>query len=120
MLGRDREIAELDEALGLAGRGTPQIVLVGGDAGIGKTTLVTDLVRRASERGFIVAMGHGLDIEAEISFAPAVEAVRSLLGGVDDLESRPSARRMLALLDPEAPRIARGGAAAGGPRCGRS
>ena len=105
MLGRDREIAELDEALGLAGQGTPQIVLVGGDAGIGKTTLVTDLVRRASERGFTVAMGHGLDIEAGISFAPAVEAVRSLLGGVDDLESRPSARRMLALLDPEAPRI---------------
>ena len=105
MLGRDWEIAELDEALGLAGQGTPQIVLVGGDAGIGKTTLVTDLVRRASERGFTVAMGHGLDIEAEISFAPALEAVRSLLGGIDDLESRPSARRMLTLLDPEAPRI---------------
>jgi DNA-binding CsgD family transcriptional regulator/tetratricopeptide (TPR) repeat protein len=94
----------LDEALGLAAQGTPQIVLVGGDAGIGKTTLVTDLVRRASGLGFTVAMGHGLDIEAGISFAPAVEAVRSLLGGVDDLESRPSARRMLALLDPEAPR----------------
>jgi DNA-binding CsgD family transcriptional regulator/tetratricopeptide (TPR) repeat protein len=105
VLGRDREIAELDEALGLAGQGTPQIVLVGGDAGIGKSTLVTDLVRRASALGFTVAIGHGLDIEAGISFAPAVEAVRSLLGGVDDLESRPSARRMLALLDPEAPTI---------------
>ena len=104
MLGRDREIAELGEALGLAGQGTPQIVLVGGDAGIGKTTLITDLVRRASGLGFTVAMGHGLDIEAGMSFAPAIEAVRSLLGGVDDLESRPSARRVLALLDPRAPR----------------
>ena len=61
MLGRDREMAELDEALGFAGQGTPQIVLVGGDAGIGKTTLVTDLVHRASARGFSVGMGHGLE-----------------------------------------------------------
>ncbi len=42
LLGRERDIAELDEALGLAAQGTPQIALVGGDAGIGKTTLVAD------------------------------------------------------------------------------
>ena len=104
LLGRERDVAELDEALTLAARGTPQIVLVGGDAGIGKTTLVADVARRSAERGFTVATGHGLDIEAGISFAPVVEAVRSLLGGLDDLESRPSARRMLTLLDPETPR----------------
>ena len=104
LLGRERDIAELDEALGLAAQGTPQIVLVGGDAGIGKTTLVADLERRAAELGFTVATGHCLDLEAGISFAPVVEAVRSLLAGLDDLESRPSARRMLTLLDPEAPR----------------
>ena len=104
LLGRERDIAELDEALGLAAQGTPQIVLVGGDAGIGKTTLVADLERRAAELGFTVATGHGLDLEAGISFAPVVEAVRSLLAGVEDLESRPSARRMLTLLDPDAPR----------------
>ncbi|MFZ2016160.1 MAG: LuxR C-terminal-related transcriptional regulator, partial [Nocardioides sp.] len=94
----------MDEALGLAASGTPQIVLVGGDAGIGKTTLVADLECRAPGLGFTVAVGHGLDLEAAIPFAPVFEAVRSLLGGVDDLASRPSARRMLTLLDPEAPR----------------
>jgi len=104
LLGRDRDIAELDEALGLVARGIPQVMLVGGDAGIGKTTLVADLERRAAELGFTVAMGHCLDLDAGISFAPVVEAVRSLLGGIDDLQSRPSARRMLRLLDPEAPR----------------
>ena len=102
LLGRDSHIAELDEALDVAAQGTPQIVLVGGDAGIGKTTLVADVARHAAELGFTVATGHGLDIEAAISFAPAVEAVRSLVGGLDDLQSRPSARRMLTLLDPEA------------------
>jgi DNA-binding CsgD family transcriptional regulator len=104
LLGRDGDIAELDEALGLAAQGTPQIVLVCGDAGIGKTTLVADFERRAAELGFTVATGHCLDIEAGISFAPVVEAVRALLAGLDDLHARPSARRMLTLLDPEAPR----------------
>src|SRR5664279_173647 len=104
LLGRERDIAELDEALGLTAQRTPQIVLVGGEAGIGKTTLVADLERRASELGFTVATGHGLDLEAGMSFAPAVEAVRSLLAGVEDLGPRPSARRMLAVLDPDAPR----------------
>ena len=104
LLGRERDIAELDEALGSAAQGTPQVVLVGGEAGIGKTTLVADLERRASELGFTVATGHGLDLDAGMSFAPAVEAVRSLLAGVEDLGPRPSARRVLTLLDPEAPR----------------
>ena len=104
LLGREPEIAELDEALGFASQGTPQIVLVGGDAGIGKTTLVADLASRAAQLGFTVATGHGLDLDAGISFAPAVEAVRSLLAGVEDLGPRPSARRMLTLLDPDAPR----------------
>ena len=104
LLGRERDIAELDEALRLAVQGSPQVVLVGGDAGIGKTTLVADLERRAGELGFTVATGHGLDLEADISFAPVVEAVRSLLGRVEDVQSRPSARRMLTLLDPDTPR----------------
>ena len=114
LLGRDRDVAELGEALGLAEQGAPQVVLVGGDAGIGKTTLVGDLERRAGELGFSVATGHCLDLEAGISFAPVVEAVRSLLdglsglGGLEDLQSRPSARRMLGLLDPEAPRSGEG------------
>ncbi len=38
LLGREPEIGELDKALGLAAQATPQVVLVGGDAGIGKTT----------------------------------------------------------------------------------
>ncbi len=104
ILGRERDIGELGEALGLAAQRSPQTVLVGGDAGIGKTTLVADLGRRAAEHGFTVATGHCLDLEAGMSFAPVVEAVRALLTGVVDLGARPSARRMQTLLDAEAPR----------------
>jgi ATP/maltotriose-dependent transcriptional regulator MalT len=101
LLGREAESTELDDALSLAQAGIPQVVLVAGDAGIGKTTLVAALARRAEDLGVDVAVGHCLDIGADVPFAPVVEAVRTLLTGVGDVESRPAARRMGALLDPE-------------------
>lgn len=104
LLGREPERAELYDALTLALQGSPQVVVVAGDAGIGKTSLVSDLARRAEELGFSVAVGHGLDIEAGISFAPVVEAVRTLVTGAEGADSRPLARRMRTLLDPAAPR----------------
>ena len=78
-LGRDREVAALNDTLEAARRGVPQTVLVVGDAGIGKTTLVTQVTQHAAELGFAVAVGHCLDLEADISFAPVVEAVRALV-----------------------------------------
>ena len=104
LLGREREQAELYVALSLALKGEPQTVLVGGDAGIGKTTLVADLARRAEELGFSVALGHCLDIDAGVAFGAVIEAVGGLVARLEDLDSRPCARRMRGLLDPETPR----------------
>jgi hypothetical protein len=39
-------------------------VLVGGEAGIGKTSLVTELARRADEQGWLVLTGHCIDLAA--------------------------------------------------------
>jgi DNA-binding CsgD family transcriptional regulator/tetratricopeptide (TPR) repeat protein len=104
LLGRERERAELYDALTLALNGIPQIVLVGGDAGIGKTTLVADLARRAVELGVSTVLGHCLDIDAGIAFGAVLEAVDELLAPLEDLDERPHARRMRTLLDPETPR----------------
>jgi DNA-binding CsgD family transcriptional regulator/tetratricopeptide (TPR) repeat protein len=104
LLGRERESAELYDALTLALKGEQQTVLVGGDAGIGKTTLVADLARRAEELGYTVAWGHCLDIDAGIAFGAVIEAVGGLVARLDDLDTRPCARRMRVLLDPETPR----------------
>ena len=90
LLGREQEQAELYDALSLALKGEPQVVVVAGDAGVGKTTLVADLARRAEELGFTVAIGHCLDIEAGISFAPVVEAVSTLVAGVEDARFPPA------------------------------
>src|SRR5689334_24143678 len=91
-LGRDADVVALGESLQAALEGVPQTVVVGGDAGIGKTTLVTRVAHHAAELGFSVAVGHCLDLQADVSFAPVVEAVQSLISGVEDLGSRPCAR----------------------------
>jgi len=106
LLGRELEQAELYDALSRALEGDQQVVVVAGDAGAGKTTLVTDLAHRAEELGFAVALGHCLDVGADMSFAPVIEAVGALVDGAEDLESRPFARRMGMLLDPGRPRSA--------------
>jgi predicted ATPase len=103
LFGRDAERAQLYDALAVAAQGQPQVILVVGDAGIGKTSLVTDLALRAAELGFATAAGHCLDIEAAMSFAPAIEALRALLPDAAGREHRPHARRMSTLLDPNAP-----------------
>jgi DNA-binding CsgD family transcriptional regulator/tetratricopeptide (TPR) repeat protein len=98
LIGRDAESGRMYDALAQAAQGHPQVVLIGGDAGIGKTSLVTDLAHRAAELGFVVGLGHCLDVAADISFAPVTEAVRSLLAAVDPA-MRPAARRSLTMLD---------------------
>jgi DNA-binding CsgD family transcriptional regulator/tetratricopeptide (TPR) repeat protein len=101
LIGRDAESALLYDALALAAQGQPQIALVGGDAGIGKTTLVEDLERRARDLGFRTAEGHCLDLGADIPFAPVLEAARTLVSHLDDLTTRPAARRLLDQLGPD-------------------
>ena len=46
LFGRDRELVEAGETLAHVIAGTPQALLLGGDAGIGKTTLVAGVARR--------------------------------------------------------------------------
>jgi DNA-binding CsgD family transcriptional regulator len=81
LFGRDRELSEADTALDAAASGTPQVLLVGGDAGIGKTTLVKTVTDEAGDRGFRVLVGHCLDIDDGVGLRPVHEALR-LAGAV--------------------------------------
>ncbi len=58
ILGRDRELAELRAALVAA---TGRLVLIGGDAGIGKTRLATAALSMATEYGIPSARGQAVD-----------------------------------------------------------
>jgi DNA-binding winged helix-turn-helix (wHTH) protein/tetratricopeptide (TPR) repeat protein len=49
MVGRGAELAQLDEALALARTGKRQVVMIAGEAGIGKTTLVRAFLDHAAQ-----------------------------------------------------------------------
>jgi hypothetical protein len=59
LIGRDLELLEIANSLDHAERGLGSVVLVLGDAGIGKTRLAREAVHEARSRGFACAWGSG-------------------------------------------------------------
>jgi DNA-binding CsgD family transcriptional regulator/tetratricopeptide (TPR) repeat protein len=99
-IGRQTELGVLAEALERAAGGVASTILIGGDAGIGKTRLVSEFAARAGKAGALVLEGGcvALGDGGGLPFAPIVEALRRLpailanepdgaLGGVEDLRS---------------------------------
>ncbi|HET8630155.1 MAG TPA: ATP-binding protein, partial [Thermomicrobiales bacterium] len=74
LAGRDREQALLAEhlAAALAGRGA--LVLVGGEAGIGKTALAETLCAEAATRGALALVGRCYDLSETPPYGPWAEA----------------------------------------------
>jgi len=60
LVGRTAELALLEAALQRASEGTPAIVLIGGDAGLGKSRLVAEFSARARASGARVLVGQGV------------------------------------------------------------
>ncbi|NEE22187.1 ATP-binding protein, partial [Streptomyces sp. SID7499] len=78
-IGRAEEFAALTEALARAASGDPQALLIGGEAGVGKTRLVERFVATAERRDAVVAVGSCVEIGADgLPFAPFPTALRAL------------------------------------------
>ena len=74
ILGRDRELALLADLIGLAGEPRSRSVLLVGDAGVGKTRLLRELVARAGEAGWRTLVGHCLDFgDSALPYLPFSE-----------------------------------------------
>jgi DNA-binding winged helix-turn-helix (wHTH) protein len=76
--GRQPELTRLDECLSHAQSGARQVVFVTGEAGIGKTRLVTEFLRASSRRGGEVRVLHGQCIQqhgAREPYMPVLEAL---------------------------------------------
>jgi predicted ATPase len=98
LLGRATELTVLEQALERAGRGAGSLLLVEGEAGIGKSRLVIEALERARRRGLQVLLGAAEELDRRRPFAllaaalgigrhavdPArVEINRLLVGAVD-------------------------------------
>ncbi len=91
--GRRRETEALGERLDGAARGEGGLVLVVGDAGMGKSSLIEWLRRHAASRGVRCFVGSGDTTEAASPYFAFRPIVRALLGtaaheAVEDLRAR--------------------------------
>ncbi|WP_229332195.1 AAA family ATPase, partial [Streptomyces sp. UNOC14_S4] len=69
----------LTDALARAAAGEPQALLVGGEAGVGKTRLIGEFLAAAEARGAVTAVGGCVEIGSDgLPFAPVSTALRSL------------------------------------------
>ncbi|QFY11224.1 AAA family ATPase [Nonomuraea phyllanthi] len=77
-IGRARELAALGDALVRARAGVSSAVLVGGEAGVGKTRLVNEFSERADDA--LVLVGGCLELGTEgLPFAPFTAVLRGLV-----------------------------------------
>ena len=82
-MGRVGELAELQLAVREATAGRPALVLLGGDSGVGKTRLVSELEHQLSlekDPEALVLRGEGVEqADGELPYAPLLSALRPLV-----------------------------------------
>ncbi|MGH3311854.1 MAG: helix-turn-helix transcriptional regulator [Streptomyces sp.] len=86
-VGRRDELTQLTDALARADAGEPQALLLGGEAGVGKTRLLEEFLSAARSAGATTAVGGCLELGADgLPFAPFATALRGLHRAVGDAE----------------------------------
>src|SRR4051794_22997243 len=81
IVGRADELARLMAHVQRAVEGRSSSVLLAGDAGVGKSRLLDELVARATERGVRVLVGHCVDLgDVGLPYLPFVDLLRPVAG----------------------------------------
>ncbi|MGI5378397.1 helix-turn-helix transcriptional regulator [Streptomyces sp. CA-251387] len=84
-VGRATELETLNAALAQAAGGNPQALVIGGEAGVGKTRLVEEFATAAAREGAVVVLGGCVEIGADgLPFAPFSTALRALRRALPD------------------------------------
>ena len=87
VVGRDDELNRLRAVVARGSAGETEAVVVSGEAGVGKTRLVEELVLGAESSGMLVATGGCSALaDAQLPYGPVVAVVDALVGEVDDSE----------------------------------
>ena len=101
-VGREPDVAWLVAAYEVAATGSPGVVLVAGEAGIGKSRLVAELATAVEQTGGRVMIGACLDLaDGGLPLLPLAEALRGLARAT----SWPELEQMLGPLRPQLARL---------------
>lgn len=103
LVGRQRELGALEDALAAATEGRAQIVGVVGEAGVGKSRLCEEFARTSTARGTTVRRTTGVSHGREVPLLPILGLMRdyfSITDGDDPSQVRDKIARRLFDLDP--------------------
>jgi hypothetical protein len=87
LAGRERVSTELEDLVAAAVQGQGRAVMIGGESGIGKTSLATALTGVAHEQGFLVVIGAcepNVMADGSVGGAAPLHPFRPLLQGIAD------------------------------------
>jgi hypothetical protein len=77
-VGRDTELEILARAREAARAGRPQVVLLVGEGGAGKTRRLEEAAERSRREGWIVCGGAGVGVDVAVPHAPIAGVLRSV------------------------------------------
>lgn len=99
-VGRERELGQMIELVRRAKDGSGSMVLVCGEAGVGKTRLAEETALQAKELGLLVLHGHCLEMDITLPYQPLIEQIEQAVRVVDR-------ERMREALGENAPEVAK-------------
>jgi DNA-binding CsgD family transcriptional regulator len=88
LLERDGDVAAIEATLERATRGSGSLLLVEGEAGIGKTKLIAAAREAAIARGMVVLSARGGELEQTVAFGVARQLFEARLAGAPEAERR--------------------------------
>ena len=84
MVGRADQLVALGQRLQLARAGQGQVVLISGEAGVGKTRLVEEIKAQATRLGFSILQGNCFELDRSLPYGPVVDLLRAFLSQQSD------------------------------------
>ncbi len=105
-VGRSAEIERVGSLVGLTGEQKSAAVLVGGDAGVGKTRLIAEMIARVTDAGWQATIGHCVDLgDSPLPYLPFTEILGRLSSERPAVaealaDRRPAIRRLMPMTGP--------------------
>jgi class 3 adenylate cyclase/tetratricopeptide (TPR) repeat protein len=99
VIGRERERRSLRHASDRAEEGVPQLLTVHGEAGVGGSTLVAELLSELADKGWTVYRGRAQQHLRDVPFAPVSGLFERMLGIADITDPDARTATAIAALD---------------------